>query len=205
MDKTREWTEIGKMMEALKKHAPKKSFLMDEIDMTIYEEVKDLYFRNILHVDEAVNVELSLDEDTTKALFTLADERGVPTDEVIIEALKQKLNKCGGYAGYPQYEYYYLKMGEYMEEGDEFCEGNEEEWLPVNINLNKGWNVFTNGNCKVRRKIKTPQYRLLNYCEKVEEGDEWLSTPDNTWYKTVWPFPPVYQIDRRAVYRRLMK
>jgi hypothetical protein len=209
MDKIREWTEIGKMMEALKKNAPKKSFLMDEVDMTIYEEVKDLYFRNILNINDYVKVDLSLKEDVYVNLMSQADEREIPFDEIINKALDQVIEKASGHAGYPQYEYRYLKLGDYMEEGDEYCEhGKEEEgYLPVHIHHLKQRNIFTNSSCAVRRKIKKEelQYRLLNYCEKVEEGDEWLSIPDNTWYKTVWPFPPVYQIDRTAIYRRLMK
>jgi hypothetical protein len=204
MDKTREWIEIGKMMEALKEHAPKKSFLMDEVDMTIYEEVKDLYFRNILNINDYVKVDLSLDDDVYTNILLQADEREIPFDEIINEALEQVIEKASGYAGYPQYAYRYLKLGESMEKGDEFCEFGKEEggWLLVNISPNKGWNVFTNSSCTVRRKIKEPQYRLLNYREKVEEGDEWLNTCSHEWIKTIWPFPPVYQIDRSATYRR---
>jgi len=201
MDKTREWIEIGKMMEALKEHAPKKSFLMDEVDMTIYEEVKDLYFRNILNINDYVKVDLSLKEDVYVNLMSQADEREIPFDEIINKALDQVIEKASGHAGYPQYEYRYLEIGEYMEEGDEFSE-NDSEWMPVNIFPQKERNIFTNGNSIVRRKIKEPQYRLLNYREKVEEGDEWLNTCSHEWIKTIWPFPPVYQIDRSATYRR---
>jgi hypothetical protein len=200
MDKIKEWTEIGKMMEALKKNAPKKSFLMDEIDMTIYEEVKDLYFRNILHIDETVNVNLSLDEDTEKALFTLANERQIPFDEIVNEALELLTNTCSGHDGYPEYEYRYLELGETLKEGDEFIE-NGSEYMPVII-YPCGLNVFTNTSCTVRRKIQVPTYRLLNYKERVEEGDEWLNTCSHEWIKTIWPFPPVFQIDKSATYRR---
>ena len=204
MDKIRRWIEVGKMMEALKEHAPKKSFLMDDIDMTIYDEVKDLYFRNILHINNAIDETFYLDDDTKNVLYTLADERGVPVDEIVNKALEELSNKCEGHDGNPQYGYYYLKLGEYMEEGDEYSE-NEKDYFPVFIFPNKLDNILFNRLVIVRRKIKEPQYRLLNYMERVEEGDEWFNTCSQEWIKTVWPFGPVYQLDRTAIYRRLLK
>ena len=207
MYKVRQWTEIGKMMEALKKNAPKKSFLMDEIDMTIYEEVKELYFRNILHIDETVDIDLSLDEDTTKALYLLADERGVPIDEIINEALEQKVNKCSGYDGYPQYEYRYLDLNEILEEGDEKLTGGTTKWEPVDstaIGL-----PYLNFLVKVRRKfnIKSEdKYYYLKLGEVMEDGDEYkgVKEPDSCW-RTIPNINDVYVNDMAVVRRKINK
>lgn len=65
---------------------------------TPYEAIKDAYFKHVLDIWEAEEIQLDLPEEILEALYKLSDEEGIPLDEYVNNVLKESLPKAIDYA-----------------------------------------------------------------------------------------------------------
>jgi hypothetical protein len=111
-----------------------------------------------------------------------------------------------------QNEYYILRYGDRVKEGDEFF--LDLAWEPANsIGANYGMDDGAADRCVYRRKLtdsKNPNYRMLVKGEVIQEGDEyWLygewASDDASVGETYDPTGPHYFLPRRRPIKSIKK
>lgn len=70
----------------------------DYLHDTPYEAIKDAYFKHVLDIWDAEEIQLDLSEEILETLYKLSDEKGIPLDEYINDILAQSIQKPIEYA-----------------------------------------------------------------------------------------------------------
>lgn len=116
-----------------------------------YTNIKKTYFEELLQIDKPEEIELDITEELANMLYNMADEQDITVDEVVMNILKEYLEKSETPNDTNQEEYYYLKEGDTIQEGDEYFYGYNN-WFKT---LYAG-SVICNDDCyRYRRKINT--------------------------------------------------
>lgn len=94
MDK-REWIEIGKMWENMR---DKGIQFLHYYDISSFEEypyktIKDVYFTEYLGIEEFEDFTFECDEKLLDKLYEIADNQGITVDEVVINCLKDMIER----------------------------------------------------------------------------------------------------------------
>jgi hypothetical protein len=169
-----------------------------------YESIKKDYFEDILGYSDTVEIELDLSEEMMSYLYKLSDEQGKIVDEVVLDLLEEfieqeeikqeKIDKI-----FNDKEYRILKIGEKLQEGDEFfCHTTKQferctRYFGETIEYN--YTIF-------RRKIAPVQYRLLNLGERILPTDEFYHVQQTKWINPKLDQYKHYVTESHAPYRR---
>lgn len=148
MNEIRKYTEIGKMLVKLRENFPDKSILLDDIHMPIYDEVKELYFRDMLKLteDQLISVDVTLSESILKFVTEQADKEGIPRDELISNMLTEYpvVTK----AAESKENYDYLPLGEFLRKDDKYLFGD----IYIELGSKSAGYKYVNPDVRVIRK-----------------------------------------------------